>query len=221
MKSPNLRILIADDHEIVRHGVRNLLENEPDFEVCAEATIGRDAVSLAEKHQPDVAILDLSMPDLNGLEAARQIKKLSPKTRILIFTMHEAEQLVHEVFNAGVSGYVLKSDAGQHLVTAIRSVANGNHYFSSKLSEVIFGGFINRDTPHRPSSSADEAKPTSREREIIQMLAEGKNNKEVAATLGISVKTAETHRAALMRKLNMHSISEIVRYAIRNHIIQA
>ena len=220
MEKPCLKILIADDHEIVRQGVRNLLENETDLEVCAEATIGRDAVSLAEKFQPDVAILDLSMPDLNGLEAARQIRKLSPKTRVLIFTMHEAEQLVHEVFNAGVAGYVLKSDAGRHLVTAIRSVADGNHYFSSKLSEVIFGGFLKRDTPHSPSPSGDDAKPTSREREIIQLLAEGNSNKEVAATLGISVKTAETHRATLMKKLNFHSISDLVRYAIRNHMIE-
>ena len=220
MKNPRLRILIADDHEIVRHGVRNLIENEPDFEVCAEASIGRDAVNLGEKFQPDVAILDLSMPDLNGLEAARQLKKLSPKTAILIFTMHDAEQLVHEVFNAGVSGYVLKSDAGQHLVTAIRTAAEGKHYFSSKLSEVIFGGFLHRDVPHRTAPADSDAKPTSREREIIQLLAEGKSNKEVAATLGISPKTAETHRAAVMRKLNFHSISDLVRYAIRNQIIE-
>lgn len=220
MTEPRLRILIADDHEIVRHGVRNLLENETDFEICGEASIGRDAVNLGEKLQPDVAIMDLSMPDLNGLEAARQLKKLSPKTRILIFTMHDAEQLVHEVFNAGVAGYVLKSDAGQHLVTAIRTVAEGKHYFSSKLSEVIFGGFLHRETPNRPTEPASDAKPTSREREIIQLLAEGKSNKEVAAILGISPKTAETHRATLMKKLNFHSISDLVRYAIRNHMIE-
>lgn len=220
MTEPRLRILIADDHEIVRHGVRNLLDSVPDFEVCAEAAIGRDAVNLGEKLLPDVAIMDLSMPDLNGLEAARQLKKVSPKTRILIFTMHDAEQLVHEVFNAGVSGYVLKSDAGEHLVTAIRTVAAGKHYFSSKLSEIIFGGFLHRDTPHRAPETASDAKPTSREREIIQLLAEGKSNKEVAATLGISPKTAETHRAALMKKLNFHSISDLVRYAIRNHMIE-
>lgn len=214
----SIRIVIADDHEIVRQGVRNLIESEPDFELCGEATIGRDAVDLVARHQPDVAILDISMPGLNGIEATRQILKFSPRTRVLMFTMHDAEQLVLEVFNAGAHGYLLKSDAGRHLVTAIRTVASGSRYFSSRLSEVIFDSFLHKDLPH--AQSVDQQKPSSREREIIQLLAEGKSNKEVAATLGISVKTAETHRAAIMRKLGLHSISDLVRYAIRNHIIQ-
>jgi len=213
-----LRIVIADDHEIVRQGVKNLVENEADLEVCGEATIGRDAVDLVTKLKPDVAILDISMPGLNGIDAARQILKVQPKTKILMFTMHEAEQLVHEVFNAGAHGYLLKSDAGRHLIAAIRTVASGSHYFSSKLSEVIFESFLKKDVPHLPADS--QQKPSGREREIIQLLAEGKSNKEVATTLGISVKTAETHRAAVMRKLGLHSISELVRYAIRNHMIE-
>lgn len=216
---PSIKILIADDHEIVRQGVKNLIDNEPDMELCGQATIGRDAVDLVAKLQPDVAILDISMPGLNGIEATRQIVKLAPGTKVLMFTMHEAEQLVHEVFNAGAKGYLLKSDAGRHLISAIRCVADGQRYFSSRLSDVIFDGFMKRDLPHVPAPP--EQKPTAREREIVQLLAEGKSNKEVAAILGISVKTAETHRAAIMRKLGLHSISELVRYAIRNHIIEA
>lgn len=218
MSAKPLKIVIADDHEIVRQGVKNLVANESDMEIIGEATIGRDAVDLVTKLKPDVAILDISMPGLNGIEAARQVLRAQPKTKILMFTMHEAEQLVHEVFNAGAHGYLLKSDAGRHLIAAIRTVASGSHYFSSKLSEVIFESFLKKEVPHLPADS--QQKPSGREREIVQLLAEGKSNKEVATTLGISVKTAETHRAAVMRKLGLHSVSELVRYAIRNHIIE-
>lgn len=213
------QILIADDHEIVRHGVRNLISSVADYECCAEAITGRDAVRLAEELQPDVAVLDISMPELNGIEAARQILKVCPATKILIFTVHDAERLVYEVFNAGAHGYILKSDAGRHLLSAIESVLAGRHYFSSRVSEVLFESFQKKDLPH--VAAEDASKPTSREREIIQLLAEGRSNKEVASALGISVKTAETHRAAIMRKLGLHSIGELVRYAIRNHIIEA
>ncbi|CAN5407833.1 response regulator transcription factor [soil metagenome] len=216
---PTIRIVIADDHEIVRQGVKNLLTSEPDMEICGEATMGRDAVDLVAKLKPDVAILDISMPGLNGIEVTRQILKSQPKIKVLMFTMHDAEQLVHEVFSAGAKGYLLKSDAGRHLVSAVRTVASGSPYFSSRLSQTIFEGFLKKDLPHVVGSS--DQKSTSREREIIQLLAEGKSNKEVAAVLGISVKTAETHRAAVMRKLGLHSVSELVRYAIRNHIIEA
>lgn len=213
------KVIIADDHEIVRQGVRNLLERECDMEICGEATNGRDAVEIAGRLLPDVAILDISMPGLNGIEATRQILKANPKIRVLMFTMHDAEQLVHEVFSAGAKGYLLKADAGRHLISAVRTVASGSHYFSSRLSEVIFESFLRREVPHVTTNNPQ--KPSTREREIIQLLAEGKSNKEVAGTLGISVKTAETHRAAIMRKLGLHSMSELVRYAIRNHIIEA
>lgn len=213
------RVIIADDHEIVRQGVRNLLEREGDMDICGEATNGRDAVEIAARLVPDVAILDISMPGLNGIEATRQILKSNPKIRVLMFTMHDAEQLVHEVFSAGAKGYLLKADAGRHLISAVRTVASGSHYFSSRLSEVIFESFLRREVPHAATGS--QQKPSTREREIIQLLAEGKSNKEVAGILGISVKTAETHRAAIMRKLGLHSMSELVRYAIRNHIIEA
>lgn len=213
------RVIIADDHEIVRQGVRNLLEREGDMDICGEATNGRDAVEIAARLVPDVAILDISMPGLNGIEATRQILKFNPKIRVLMFTMHDAEQLVHEVFSAGAKGYLLKADAGRHLISAVRTVASGSHYFSSRLSEVIFESFLRREVPH--AATGGQQKPSTREREIIQLLAEGKSNKEVAGILGISVKTAETHRAAIMRKLGLHSMSELVRYAIRNHIIEA
>ena len=216
-----IRIFIADDHEVVRQGVKNMLDNEPGMELCGEATTGRDSVALIGNLKPDVAILDISMPGLNGIEAARQILKISPKTKILIFTVHDAEQIVHEVFNAGAHGYILKSDAGRHLVAAVNSVVGGRHYFSSQVSEVLLESFRQKNLPHVAPASDSNPKPTSREREIIQLLAEGKSNKEVAAIIGISVKTAETHRAAIMRKLGFHSIGEVVRYAIRNHIIEA
>jgi DNA-binding NarL/FixJ family response regulator len=161
------------------------------------------------------------MPGLNGIDAARQILKISPKTKILIFTVHDAERLVYEVVNAGAHGYILKSDAGRHLASAVHAVMAGKHYFSSQVSEVLFDSFRQRGLPHTRPDPVPGVTPTGREREIIQLLAEGKSNKEVATSLGISVKTAETHRAAIMRKLGLHSIGELVRYAIRNHIIEA
>lgn len=219
-KSEKIRVVIADDHEIVRQGVRNILEAAGGIELCGEATTGRDAVALCEKSSPDVAILDISMPGLNGIDAARQILKIRPKTRILIFTVHDAERLVYEVVEAGAHGYILKSDASRHLGAAVKAVLEGRHYFSSQVSEVLFESFRNKNLPHTRSEDP-AAKPSNREREIIQLLAEGKSNKEVAASLGISVKTAETHRAAIMRKLGFHSIGELVRYAVRNHLIEA
>ena len=212
------KILIADDHEIVRAGVRNLIESGG-YACCGEASSGRKAVKMAGELQPDVAVLDVTMPELNGIEAARPILKLCPDTKVLVFTVHDAEQVVVEIFRSGAHGYVLKSDAGRQLLEAIECVLGGKHYFSSKISEVIFGSMRDGGLPH--ASVPDEDKPTTREREIIQLLAEGHGNKEVAEKLGISVKTVETHRAAIMRKLGLHSIGELVRYAIRNHIIEA
>jgi DNA-binding NarL/FixJ family response regulator len=213
------KILVADDHEIVRSGVRNLLESHGGYVCCGEAASGREAVRMAEELQPDVAIVDVTMPELNGIEAARQILKLCPKTKVLVFTVHDAEQVVCEIFRTGAHGYVLKSDAGRQLLEAVECVLGGRHYFSSQISEVIFDSMRGGEFPH--TAGEDEEKPTTREREIIQLLAEGHGNKEVADKLGISVKTVETHRAAIMRKLGLHSIGELVRYAIRNHIITA
>ncbi|MDD5200613.1 MAG: response regulator transcription factor, partial [Terrimicrobiaceae bacterium] len=200
MNPKKIKILIADDHEVVRHGVRDLVSAQPGWETCGEAASGRDAIRLIEASQPHVAILDLSMPGLNGMDAARQIRKSFPEVKILIFTMHETEDLVREVFRSGADGYVLKSDAGTHLVSAINAVLAGRHFCSSKLSEWIFHGFLRAANGEPLDPHAEEAL-TPREREIVQLLAEGQSNKEVASVLGISVKTAETHRAVIMRKL--------------------
>jgi DNA-binding NarL/FixJ family response regulator len=213
-----LRILLADDHEVVRHGVRTLIEKEAGWEVCGEAGDGREAVLLAKKLEPDVVVLDMGMPELNGLEAARQIKRARPKTELLIFTGEESEQLIHEIFAAGVRSYILKSDLGAHLVSAIRALGQHKHYFTNRVSEVVFARYLDG------TSGAGKDKTeglTPREREIVQLLAEGKSNKEVGALLGIIVKTVETHRATTMRKLRLDAFADLVRYAIRNKIISA
>lgn len=220
MSSPKTKILIADDHEVVRHGVRDLLTAQPGWEICAEASSGREALQMLENVAPQVVILDLSMPGLNGMDTARQVRKILPEVKIIIFTMHETEELVREVFRSGAHGYVLKSDAGTHLVAAVRSVLEGRHFCSSKLSEWIFQGFLRAASGDPLEATPDDAL-TPREREIVQLLAEGRSNKEVATDLGISVKTVETHRAGIMRKLRLHAFSDLVRYAIRNHIIEA
>jgi DNA-binding NarL/FixJ family response regulator len=197
-----------------------MLEKEADMRICGEAVNGREAVALARELKPDIAVLDIEMPELNGLEATRQIKQSVPETEILIFTGHETEELVHDVFQAGAKSYILKTDVGKYLVSAIRKLAQHHTFFTSRISEIVFarylkgGGSIARREP-----ASDRL--TGREREILQLLAEGKSNKEVATILGISVKTGETHRAAIMRKLGLDNFSDLVRYAIRNHIIEA
>jgi two-component system response regulator NreC len=211
----NIRILIADDHDIVRAGVRLLIEKQPGWEVCGEAANGREAVELAEKFQPHVAVLDITMPELNGLEAARQIKRRSPKVELVMLTAHDNENLVHQVFEAGARSYVLKTEAAKHLVPAVRSAYDHKPFFTSKVSEIIFARYLD-------SGDGDprNGELTPRERELLQLLAEGKSNKEAAGTLGIGVKTVESHRAAVMHKLTLRSVSDLVRYAIRNKIIE-
>jgi len=209
-----LRILLADDHEVVRRGVRVLLEAHSGWQVCAEAVEGREAVAKAGRLLPDVVILDIGMPLLNGLEAARQIRRTSPQCEVLILTMHESEQLIREVLASGARGYVLKTDAGRNLVNAVEALSRHKTFFTSSVAEFLLQDFLDgRGSPPEPSSL------TQREREAIQLLAEGKGNKEVANILGISVRTAETHRTNIMRKLGCHSFSDLVRYAIRNSII--
>lgn len=220
MNPPSVKIFIADDHEVVRHGVRDLLSAKPGWQICGEASNGRDVVEKALQCCPDVLVMDLSMPGLNGMEATRQVRKARPDAKIIIFTMHETEDLVREVFRAGAHGYVLKSDAGTHLVAAINGVLEGRHFCSTKLSEWIFEGFL-RATSGEAQETMQEEALTPRERETVQLLAEGQSNKEVAGIMGISVKTVETHRAVIMRKLRLRSFSDLVRYAIRNHIIEA
>lgn len=212
------RILLADDHEIVREGLKTVLKSRPEWEVCGEATTGRDAVKMTAELQPDVVVLDISMPELNGLEAARQILKEVPKTEVLILTVHDSENLIQEVLDAGARGYILKSDASKHLIAAIDSLRNRKPFFTSRISEVVLNGYLSGRGPRKGET---RSRLTPREREVVQLLAEGKSNKEVASLLHISVKTAETHRTNIMRKLDLHSISELVRYAVRNEIIQA
>jgi len=214
-----VRILLADDHEIVRRGLQAILKAQTGWSVVAEAANGREAVDLARQLKPAVVILDISMPELNGLEATRQILKDLPQTEVLILTMHESEQVVREVLDAGARGYVLKSDAGQDLVAAVESLCRHKPFFTSKVAEMVLEGY--RKTPATSSKmTVPRSRLTPREREIVQLLAEGKSNKEVAAALGISVKTAEAHRANVMHKLNLQSLSDLVRYAIRNKIIE-
>jgi DNA-binding NarL/FixJ family response regulator len=215
-----VRILVADDHDIIRRGLRQLLTAHPGWEVCGEAKTGREAVNITEQLKPDIVVLDISMPDLNGLEAARQITKISPKTAVLILTVHFTDQLVRDVIESGARGYILKSDADKDLVSAVEAISNRRTYFTREVSEVLLDKISRSDVVPDPNL-AMRNRLTSREREIVQLLAEGKSSKEVAVALGISVKTAETHRANIMRKLELHSVSELVLYAIRNQIIEA
>jgi DNA-binding NarL/FixJ family response regulator len=214
----SLRILIVDDHAVVRRGVRSLLESQPGWEVCGEAATGREAVDLAKHVQPDVVVMDLSLPELNGLDATRQILKESPRSEIVVLTMHHSEELARDMLQAGARGYVLKSDADQNLVAAIESLRKHKPFLTSSVTAFVLDEYTRRaDTQ---DDGVGHAAVTAREREIIQLLAEGRSNKEAASTLGISVKTIETHRANIMRKLRLRSVSELVRYAIRNKIVQ-
>lgn len=216
---PNpVRILVADDHEIVRKGLIATLQTRTDWIVCGEADNGREAVEKAMELRPHVVVMDLTMPELNGLEATRRIRKGLPDTEILVLSMHDSEQLVREVLETGARGYVLKSDAGNAIFEAIDSLVRHEPFFTSRISASLLHSLLG--TASGRTDTGPEGQPlTPRERETVQLIAEGLSTKEVAAKLDISVKTADTHRSNLMRKLNMHSVSELVRYAIRNAII--
>jgi len=209
-----IRILLVDDHDAVRRGVQAMLESHPGWEVCAEASNGRTAVKLAQQLNPNIAVIDLELPDLNGLEATRQIKKELPEIEVLIYTMYETEELIRKVLAAGARGYVLKSDAGQHLTEAVEALSRHKLFLTPVASETVLESFL-KSTRHEREDSV----LTNREREIVQLLAEAKANKEIAAALCISVKTVETHRASIMRKLGINSIVALVHYAIRNNLV--
>jgi DNA-binding NarL/FixJ family response regulator len=211
-----VRILIADDHEVVRRGVRTVLEGQAGWVVCGEASTGREAVAKALDLRPDIVILDISMPELNGLEATRQIRRVVP-ARILILSVHESEQVVTEVLSAGAHGYVFKADAGRTLVEAIRALLGQREFLTERVHVAA-----SRPTRARraPAGGRRSARLSPREREVLQLLAEGKSNKEIGVLLGTTTKTAETHRAHILAKLDLHSMSELVRYAIRNRVIE-
>jgi DNA-binding NarL/FixJ family response regulator len=215
-----LRIFIADDHEVVRKGLISLLEAQPDWQVCGEAGDGREAIEKAAELKPDVLILDIGMPGLNGLEATRQILKVNPNAKILILTLHDSDSVVREVLNAGARGFLLKSDAARDLVAAVEALRRDKTYFTSKVAAMVLEGYLKGGNGAAASAAqVGRNRLTPREREIVQLLAEGKSTKEVAVTLGLSVKTAETHRSNIMRKLQIHSVSDLVLYAVRNNIV--
>ena len=211
--------MLADDHQVVRRGVQAAIEGMPGWVVCGEAVDGRAAVKMAEELKPDIVVMDVGMPELNGIDATRQIRKSCPETEVLIFTGQEAEDLVRQVFEAGARSYILKTDGREQLEAALRALAMHKPYFTTAVGEVLFARFL--QGKKSATEDGDEGRLTTREREIVQLLAEGKSNKDVAGVLGISVKTAETHRAAVMKKLKLKAISDLVRYALRNHLVSA
>ena len=215
---PKLDVLVADDHDIVRRGLRDLLEKQPGWKVVGEATNGKEAVEKAKQLKPDVSILDISMPSLDGLEAARQIAASGSPTKVLILTMHHSDPLIQQMLKAGVRGYVLKTDAASELVQAVEALYRNKTFFTSRVPQVFLD---ERDKPAKNNGQDRALRLTPRQREIVQLLAEGKNSREIAAALGTTFKTVETHRANIMRRLECHSVTELVRYAIRNDLIQA
>ena len=216
-----LRLLVADDHEIVRRGLRTLIEAQPGWQVTAEASDGREAVEKAKAMKPDVTVLDIGMPSLNGLEAARQMLKNDARAKIVILTMHDSDRLIREVLDAGALGYVLKTDASRDLVTAINAVRSNKTFFTAKVAQIVLDGYLDKKPRKDQESPSAQTRLTPRQREVVQLLAVGKSSKEVAVALGLSVKTAETHRANIMKRLDCHSVSELVRYAVRNNVIEA
>lgn len=212
-----LRIVVADDHELVRRGIRELLQAQRDWKVVGEEVGGRDAIEIVKKLKPDIAIVDITMPDMDGLEATRRIRDIARETQVLILTMHESDQMVRRVLEMGARGYVLKSDMAAHLVQAVKDLANGKLSLTPKVSAMVLEGFLKGGASKQAENG--HARPTPREVEIIRLLAEGKTNKEIAADLGITLRTVETHRGRIMMKMGLHSLTELIHYAIRDKII--
>jgi DNA-binding NarL/FixJ family response regulator len=212
-----IKVLIADDHAVVRAGLQALLERESFVEICGQARNGREAVDLCLQLKPHVLVLDLNMSELNGLEVVSELKRLGSKTEILVFSAHQAEEMVEKLFEAGAKSYVRKIEAPGQLVAAIQSLSQHKPYLTPEVSSVLFARF--RSAPSGPPGKS-EGRLTRREREIVQLVAEGASNKEMALKLGISLRTVEKHRANLLRKLNLGSVADLVRYAIRNKIIE-
>lgn len=207
-----IRILLADDHVLVRQGFKMILSAQPDMQIVGEAANGRETVELAEKLQPDLVLMDVTMPELNGIEATRRLAAASPRTRVLALSMHKDAVYVREILRAGARGYLLKDSADADLIAAVRSIAKGEGYLSPAVSDAVL-------TDYRRHVTDPLDLLTSREREVLQMIAEGKTNKEIATTLNLSVYTVEAHRGRVMEKLNLHSTGELVRFALRSGLI--
>src|SRR5271154_4537661 len=216
----SLRILIADDHEVVRRGLCALLQAHDGWEICAEAKDGREAIDKATQLKPDVVILDVGMPNLNGLAATRQLTQHDPHCKVIVLTITDSDQVIREALDAGARGFVLKSDAARDLVSAVEALQNKRMFFTPRVNDLVLAGFL--DKGHSVSRNEAPKLPTltAREREITQLLAEGNSSKEVASLLNLSTKTVETHRSNIMRKLSFHSIRDLVVYAIKNNLIQ-
>ncbi len=210
-----LRILIADDHEVVRRGIRTLLEARPEWEVCGEAATGREAVENSRKLCPDLVILDVTMPDMDGFEAIPRILNICPGAKILVLTMHESGEVATKILAAGASGLVLKSDAARDLVSAVRAMAAGKPFLSPAVTEIILGQLVKTG---KPGPSPSDLSP--RELEVLKLLAEGRSHKEIAYTLDISTKTVDAHSVNIMRKLDLHALSDLIHFAIRQRIIE-
>lgn len=208
------RILITDDHEVVRSGLRSILEAQDGWQVVAEARDGKEAISKALETKPDVAIIDYSLPIMNGVEATRQIRSRVPATEVLIFTMHDSDALIGELLHAGARAYLLKTDAQKHLISAVESLSAHRPYFTGKLSEKLLESFLAKDEPKTGAGLSP------RERVVVQLIAEGHSNKQMSSILNLSIKTIETHRAAAMHKLGITSTAGLVRYAIRNKLVE-
>jgi two-component system response regulator NreC len=215
-----LRILIADDHALVRRGARSVLHSRHGWKVVGEAENGREAIRKAIDLKPDVAVVDIGMPDLDGIEVARQIRDAVPDTKVLVLTMHESDQMVRRALDAGASGYLLKSDLTDSLRQAVKAVAEGERFLAPKVSEIVLHGFLRTKSQHQHGERAG-TRTTPREIEIIRLLAEGKTNKEIASLLGIAVRTVETHRSRIMLKLGLHSLAELIHYAMRHGLALA
>ncbi len=214
----SIRILLADDHTILRAGLRMMLNAQPDFEVVGEAQDGRQAIQEAQRLQPDVILMDITMPDMNGIEATRQIKKLLPETKVLMLTMHEHDEYVFQALRAGASGYMLKEAADTDLISALRVIQNGQFYLSPTAQSVMVGDYLQRVRTGEEKDSYSSL--TEREREILKLVAEGYTNNKIAERLIISPKTVDTHRTHVMDKLNLHSRAELVKYAMRRGLLE-
>ncbi|MGH9454739.1 MAG: response regulator [Terriglobia bacterium] len=216
----SVRILIADDHALIRRGARELLETQPGWKVVGEAANGREAVEKSKRLKPDVVIVDLTMPDLNGIETTRQVLQAVPETEVLVLTLHDSERMIRDALDAGARGYVLKSDAEASLIEAVDAVRQRRPFFTGKAEALLLDVYRQAErTGER--QNATQKKITPREREIVQLVAEGRSNKEIASRLNLSLHTVVTHRSNVMRKLDVHSVTELVRYAIRNDMIKA